>query len=112
MDSRREIGTKVRAMFAKAPALAAIGLSGLVLFGCPPKKDTPAVPPDSGVVAKTGEEAGMEKASIPAPADVAAAPADAEKTVTGLMSKVIKTSTVPGAEKPEEQDTVHMHYTS
>ena len=111
MDSRREIGTKVRAMFAKAPALAAIGLTGLVLFGCPPKKEVPAAPPDSGVASKTGGEVGMEGPGLPAPADVAAPPADAEKTVTGLMSKVIKTSTVPSAEQPEEQDTVRVHYT-
>jgi len=111
VDSRREIGTKVRAMFAKAPALAAIGLTGLVLFGCPPKKEVPAAPPDSGVASKTGGEVGMEGPGLPAPADVAAPPADAEKTVTGLMSKVIKTSTVPSAEQPEEQDTVRVHYT-
>jgi len=45
---------------------------------------------------------------LPAPKDVAAAPADAEKTDSGLMSKVLKKGT--GAEKPLSADTVTVHY--
>jgi peptidylprolyl isomerase len=46
---------------------------------------------------------------IPAPADVAAPPADAEKTASGLASKVI----TPGKSKdhPAATDTVKVHYT-
>ena len=46
---------------------------------------------------------------IPAPPDVAAAPADAAKTASGLASKVIK----PGASKdhPARTDMVTVHYT-
>ncbi|MFD2157797.1 FKBP-type peptidyl-prolyl cis-trans isomerase [Rubritalea tangerina] len=43
-----------------------------------------------------------------APADVAAAPADAEKTASGLASKVIQKGT--GTTKPKATDTVEVHY--
>ncbi len=43
------------------------------------------------------------------PSDVAAAPADAAKTATGLASKVLKAGT--GAKKPAATDTVTVHYT-
>src|SRR3954453_6196439 len=47
--------------------------------------------------------------SLPAPADVAAPPADATKTASGLASKVLK----PGASKdhPAKTDMVTVHYT-
>lgn len=48
-------------------------------------------------------------ADIPAPADVAAAPADAEKTASGLSSKVLTKGT--GTAKPAPEDTVKVHYT-
>lgn len=44
-----------------------------------------------------------------APADVKAAPADAEKTASGLASKVLKAGT--GKEHPTASDTVKVHYT-
>ena len=46
---------------------------------------------------------------IKAPDDVAAAPADAEKTESGLASKVLKKGT--GTKKPTATDTVTVHYT-
>ncbi len=46
---------------------------------------------------------------IPAPADVAAPPADAEKTPSGLASKVLKAGT--GTQKPTAEDSVEVHYT-
>ena len=46
---------------------------------------------------------------LPAPADVAAAPADAAKTASGLASKIIKKGT--GTQKPKGTDTVKVHYT-
>jgi FKBP-type peptidyl-prolyl cis-trans isomerase len=94
-------------MSSRASVLVAVGLTGLVLVACPKKEDAPpAAPPDSGVAA-----VGPGSGDIPPPADVAAAPATAEKTKTGLASVVIKSSTVAGAEKPEVQDSVRVHYT-
>src|SRR5436309_5167293 len=50
-----------------------------------------------------------EPAGIPAPADVAAPPADAEKSVTGLASKVQAKGT--GGGHPGPRDRVTVHYT-
>jgi peptidylprolyl isomerase len=47
--------------------------------------------------------------AIPPPADVAAAPADAAKTASGLASKVIKPGT--GKDHPGRTDMVTVHYT-
>lgn len=46
---------------------------------------------------------------IPAPADVAAPPADASKTATGLASKVLKPGTGKG--HPTGRSSVRVHYT-
>jgi FKBP-type peptidyl-prolyl cis-trans isomerase len=51
----------------------------------------------------------MTPKGLPAPADVAAAPADAVKTASGLSSKVLKAGT--GKAKPSATDTVKVHYT-
>ncbi len=45
----------------------------------------------------------------PAPKDVAAAPADAEKSVSGLVSKVLEKGT--GTDHPNATSTVTVHYT-
>ena len=47
--------------------------------------------------------------SIPAPPDVAAPPADAEVTASGLASKVLEAGT--GTEHPSAIDLVEVHYT-
>jgi peptidylprolyl isomerase len=52
---------------------------------------------------------GQSSRSIPAPADVAAPPADAKKTASGLASKVIKPGT--GTDHPARTDMVTVHYT-
>ncbi|MCP3963562.1 MAG: FKBP-type peptidylprolyl isomerase [bacterium] len=52
---------------------------------------------------------GEALATIPAPDDVAAPPADAEVTDSGLASKVLTVGT--GGAKPEARDTVTVHYT-
>ena len=46
---------------------------------------------------------------IPAPPDVAAPPADATKTPSGLATKVIKPGT--GKDHPTKDDVVVVHYT-
>lgn len=54
---------------------------------------------------------GLEPAgpSIPAPSDVAAAPADAVRTPSGLASKVLTPGT--GTRHPRPNSTVRVHYT-
>src|SRR5216684_3409323 len=47
--------------------------------------------------------------AIPAPPDVAAPPADAEVTASGLASKVLKPGT--GSDHPLAADKVKVHYT-
>src|SRR5262249_34479914 len=48
-------------------------------------------------------------APIPAPSDVAAPPADATKTASGLATKVLKRAT--SKEHPGKEDLVRVHYT-
>jgi peptidylprolyl isomerase len=60
----------------------------------PPPPSTPP-PPNPG--------------DIPAPSDVKAPPADAEKTASGLASKVLQNGT--GKEHPTAADSVQVHYT-
>ena len=50
----------------------------------------------------------MAPAGVPAPADVAAVPADATKSASGLASKVIKAGT--GTIHPTATSTVKVHY--
>jgi FKBP-type peptidyl-prolyl cis-trans isomerase len=51
----------------------------------------------------------MAQAPIPAPPDVAAPPADATKTPSGLATKVLKPGT--GRDHPAKDDLVMVHYT-
>ncbi len=66
---------------------------------------------DGGAAATTtpAETTPPPAGDIPPPPDVADAPADAEKTASGLASKVIQAGT--GTEKPEAEDSVTVHYT-
>jgi FKBP-type peptidyl-prolyl cis-trans isomerase len=75
---------------------------------------TPAPPPApkeeaESKPATTEPEKPAEPAGIPAPSDVAAAPADAEKTATGLASKRLQAGT--GTTMPKSYDEVKVHYT-
>ena len=65
-----------------------------------PDKNTPA--------AAESATAQQDKNMPETPADVAAAPADAEKTESGLASKVLQAGT--GNKKPTAADTVTVHY--
>lgn len=49
------------------------------------------------------------QSTIPAPPDVAAAPADATKTASGLATRVLKPGT--GKDHPAKEDLVIIHYT-
>ena len=53
--------------------------------------------------------AAQQPQELPAPPDVAAPPADAEKTASGLASKVLQPGT--GEQKPGPEDVVNVHYT-
>ncbi|AKU89712.1 FKBP-type peptidyl-prolyl cis-trans isomerase [Vulgatibacter incomptus] len=95
--------------------VAALSLS--LAGGCSSSKETS---PDAKA-AETAAAPSQEKkdvnvpptpsrpSDIPAPADVAAPPADAEKTASGLASKVLEKGT--GEEHAEAQDSVVVHYT-
>ena len=63
----------------------------------------PPPPPDKPPPPRT-----PQPGDLPAPPDVAGPPADAEKTPSGLASKVIKKGT--GKEKPQPTDRVKVHY--
>jgi len=67
---------------------------------CGSKKTTTAAGTDAGTTSKV---------DIPAPPDVAAAPADAEKAADGLASKVLAKGT--GTVHPGPNDTVTVNYT-
>ena len=74
--------------------------------------DTPTRPgAPAGMLVFEIELLGIEEAPkpIPAPADVAAAPADAKKTASGLAYKVLKAGS--GAAKPAATSMVDVHYT-
>ncbi|MEE2960637.1 MAG: FKBP-type peptidyl-prolyl cis-trans isomerase [Myxococcota bacterium] len=60
-------------------------------------------------VQPTNPAAPQKPAALPAPEDVAAAPADAVTSESGLASKVLTAGT--GTEKPGPKDTVEVHYT-
>ncbi len=79
------------------------------------------IPEDLAYQGKPGRPAGMlvfdvelleisePPAPIPAPADVAAPPADAKKTASGLAYKVLEAGT--GSAHPGPEDRVEVHYT-
>jgi FKBP-type peptidyl-prolyl cis-trans isomerase len=89
-----------------------VALSVLAVGSCNQKQaEQPAAntPPPSNVP-KTEPPAPPKPPADPgAPPDVKAPPGDAEKTASGLASKVLQPGT--GKEKPALEDTVKVHYT-
>ena len=86
----------------------------LWMAGCGPSSPPAPAEKASGESAEekqaaAKEEQPSEPATIPAPSDVAAPPADAERTASGLASKVLKPGT--GDKTPAKQDKVKVHYT-
>jgi peptidylprolyl isomerase len=67
-------------------------------------KEEPKAPPPAAPAAPASSPG-----AIPAPPDVKAPPADAEKTASGLASKVLAKGT--GTEHPSVNDAVEVHYT-
>ena len=74
-----------------------------------PTEDKKPAAADTATAEKGAAEPMKQPAGLPAPADVAAPPADAAKTATGLASKVLTPGT--GADKPRAFDKVKVHYT-
>jgi peptidylprolyl isomerase len=96
----------------RSRALTSVALSGaLALSACnktDAAKDAPKASPSASAAAASPAPA-IESGDLPAPPDVAAAPADAQASASGLKWKVIQTSTL--ADQPEIQDSVRVHYT-
>jgi len=80
--------------------------AALACAGCKKEEEKKVTPPPAPPPAAAKPE---EPKGIPAPADVAAAPADAEKSATGLASKVQQKGT--GTDHPNAWDTVKVNYT-
>jgi FKBP-type peptidyl-prolyl cis-trans isomerase len=76
--------------------------------GCKPKKSLKSEAATASGASSVAAPAATDN-SIPAPADVAAAPANAEKTASGLASIVLQPAT--GTDKPTAFDRVKVHYT-
>lgn len=91
-----------------------IPLSLLLLLACSESKDGKPAEKEEKAAVSTPAKA-MAAASkprpgdIPAPPDVAAAPADAQTTASGLAYKVVAKGT--GTEHPKATDRVKVHYT-
>jgi len=94
--------------------MALLLVSALLGFGC---KAARVAPHDvaGGDVPGAEQPAGSAPAragnpgDLPAPADVATIPADAQRSASGLGSRVISPGT--GSEHPRAVDTVEVHYT-
>jgi FKBP-type peptidyl-prolyl cis-trans isomerase len=74
--------------------------------------DKPASPPAAATAAAAPTatpSAANDPKAIPAPADVAAPPADAKKTASGLATKVLTPG--KGTVHPKDDDKVSVHYT-
>ena len=92
------------------PSLALIAALGLA--ACSQQPDAPvaeSAPAAASEAAATSPATPEVPSMIPAPADVAAAPADATVTASGLAYKVLQAGT--GTEHPSATSTVEVHYT-
>jgi FKBP-type peptidyl-prolyl cis-trans isomerase len=84
----------------------------VVAAACKPAAEAKAAEPQTkdAAASKAAQKEPMTPSpgDIPAPPDVAAVPADAEKTASGLASKVLRAGN--GTTKPTADDTVEVHY--
>jgi FKBP-type peptidyl-prolyl cis-trans isomerase len=98
----------------------ALGLVAIALVACEGDNPSPSAASSAAPTAvaetKTAKAAvtaaptaAPKAADIPAPPDVAAAPADATKTTSGLASKVLNAG--GGKDHPGPEDEVKVHYT-
>lgn len=88
-------------------------LSCLAALACNAPTPPPAAEDKSDTKASEGDKSGTaeeaDSNTIPAPPDVAAPPPDAEKTASGLATKVLTKGS--GDTKPNPYDKVSVHYT-
>jgi len=105
----------------RARLCVVVALSTIVVFGCNRPSSDASEPNPTG---ESSESPATEQEESPVldqstyepdpddptqtPADVAAPPANAEVTVSGLASRVLRPGT--GTERPREVDTVVVHY--
>jgi peptidylprolyl isomerase len=75
----------------------------------PATSATPATPTAAAATTASAAPAANDPKAIPAPADVATAPADAKKTASGLATKVLTPG--KGTVHPKDTDKVSVHYT-
>jgi FKBP-type peptidyl-prolyl cis-trans isomerase len=75
----------------------------------PAKAEPPKAKEQAPATTTASSSAPSEPKGLPAPADVAKAPADAKVTASGLASKVLTKGT--GKDHPKDEDTVKVHYT-
>lgn len=91
----------------------AVAVVGGLVYMTSNKEETQATTaasatPSGSVAALPTKPSAPGAEQVPAPPDVAAPPKDAEKTESGIFSKVLKKGT--GTEKPGMNDTVSVHY--
>ena len=86
-----------------------IVLLACVLLGCSSSDEEPAATEASSAAGAAGAGAAAGLPGLDAPSDVAAAPADAEVTASGLASRRLVAGT--GARSPGATDLVRVHYT-
>ena len=103
-------GARYRRAHMNLTRLSSLLVFTSVLACTPPSEAKSDAGSASGGAAPQNQETKVAQTNdLPAPADVAAPPADAEKSASGLASKVIKPGT--GTVKPKAEDTVEVHYT-
>jgi FKBP-type peptidyl-prolyl cis-trans isomerase len=93
-----------RGLALHAAALSLTLLAALGAPACNKAKTTASGGSDAAV-----RDGGARTAGLPAPPDVAAPPADAIRTASGLASKVLAAGT--GAEHPSQNDSAKVNYT-
>jgi len=85
-----------------------LALAALVFVGCKNENDVVETVEVEGADEAQAEAEPSEDGQIPAPDDVAAPPSDAERTESGLASKVLEAGDGPS---PDANDRVTVHYT-
>lgn len=94
---------------SRARRAASLSLTLLAILGASACKKGGGSGADSGAVSDGGGPAASASAQgLPAPPDVAAPPADAMKTASGLASKVLTPGT--GTDHPGQNDSVKVNY--
>ena len=91
----------------RSPLRLLLAFPLIVSVACNKSKPQDPEPPTQAPPAE--KAARQEPPGLPAPPDVKAPPADAQKTASGLASKVISPGT--GTEHPGPEDQVRVHYT-